>query len=171
MKTHKIFNKNFLLLLPAFIFLNISNAQEAKQDRQAQKKTEIQNLINSKNYVFIAQSVLPLSGRTINLTSTYYLRVSGDTVVADLPYFGRAFVAPMDPSEGGIHFTSANFSYNAKARKKGGWDITILPKDAQDVRQMFLTLTESGYGSLQVTSNNRQQISYNGYIKERKGRI
>lgn len=88
-----------------------------------------------------------------------------------MPYFGRAFVAPMNPSEGGIRFTSTDFNYTVKDRKKGGWDIAILPKDAKDVRQMLLSVTESGYGSLQVISNNRQQISYNGYLMERKGRI
>jgi hypothetical protein len=145
-------------------------AQQTKEEKKQQEYAQIQNLINSKNYVFVAQTVLPLGGRTRNLTSTYDLKVSGDTVISDLPYFGRAFAAPIDPTEGGIRFTSTDFNYNVNERKKGGWDIEILPKDAKDVRQMLLNVTESGYGSLQVISNNRQQISYNGYIKERKGK-
>ena len=133
---------------------------EDKQD----KPVQLQNLINSKSFVFVAQTALPMSGRAINLTTPYDLRVSGDTVVSDLPYFGRAFVAPMNPAEGGIHFTSNKFTYNVKEKKKGGWDIVIMPKDTKDVRQMYLTVTEKGYTSLQVISNNRQFISYNGYI-------
>lgn len=167
----KAFNKRILFILFAFAYFTTSFGQQSKEDKKQQERAQIQNLINSKNFVFVAQQVLPLGGRTINLTTPYSLRLAGDTVVSDLPYFGRAFVAPMDPSEGGIHFTSANFDYNQKDRKKGGWDITILSKDTKDVRQMFLTVTESGYGTLEVTSNNRQQISYNGYIRERKGKI
>lgn len=163
MKTLVIFNKRYLLLLMAFISFCLGKAQEAKHDR-AQEKTEIKNLIESKHYSFMAQSALPMAGRAINLTTPYSLKVAGDTVVSDLPYFGRSYVAPINPAEGGIRFTSANVSYSMKDRKKGGWEITLLPKDAKDVRQMFLTVSDNGYASLQITSTNRQSIGFNGYI-------
>lgn len=166
MKSFKIFNRNYFLLLIAFITLQTSYAQNVKNDDQ--KKAEIQNLVQSKDYTFVAQSILPQSGRSINLTTIYNLKVNGDTVVSDLPYFGRAYVAPLNPAEGGIHFTSTDFNYQIKNRKKGGWDILIEPKDTKDVKQMPLTISENGYASLSVISNNRQSISYNGYIKKGK---
>lgn len=162
----QIFNRYFFLLLLASITLQFTYAQDTKKDDP--KKAEVQNLIQSKEYVFVAQSVLPLSGRSMNLTSLYNLKVNGDTIVSDLPYFGRAFVAPINPAEGGIHFTSTDFSYDVKNRKKGGWEISIIPKDAKDVRQLFLTISEDGYASLQVTSNNKQSIGYNGYVTSRE---
>lgn len=165
MKTLKTFNLKFFLLIMAYITLEVNYAQPLQNDET--EKPEIQNLVQSKDYIFAAQSVLPQSGRSINLTTIYNLKVSGDTLISDLPYFGRAYVAPVNPSEGGIRFTSTDYNYSVKDRKKGGWDITIFPKDAKDVRQMFLTISENGYASLQVTSNNRQLISYNGYITGR----
>jgi Domain of unknown function (DUF4251) len=128
----------------------------------------IANLIDSKNYVFVAQSVTPTGGRFRSLTTEYDLSVLGDSVVAYLPYFGRAYTAPIDPTQGGIQFTSTNFEYIQTPRKKGGWTISIKPKDAQDVRELTLTASTSGSASLQVISNNRQAISYNGYIQARK---
>ena len=98
------------------------------------------------------------------LTSVYDLKVSSDTVVSDLPYYGRAFVAPIDPAEGGIHFTSTQFTYTIKEKKKGGWDVSIVPKDIHDVREMQLSVSEAGYATLQVTSNNRQLITFTGYL-------
>ncbi|HEX8278408.1 MAG TPA: DUF4251 domain-containing protein [Segetibacter sp.] len=166
----KAYNKAIVIILLALAGFKTTYGQEVNENKNP-KFSQIQDFINSKNYVFVAQTALPIGGRAINLTSPYEVRVSGDTVASDLPYFGRAFVAPMNPSEGGIHFTSTNFNYKVKGRKKGGWDIAILPKDSKDVRQMLLTVSESGYGTLQVVSNNRQQISYNGYVKERKGRV
>lgn len=157
-------NKILMIILLAVSSFKMSYSQQNSNDKKQSKFAEIQNLVKSKNYVFVAQTVLPIGGRTINLTSPYDLKILGDTVVTDLPYFGRAFVAPMDPSKGGFHFKSTDYSYKVNERKKGGWDITILPKDTKDVRQMFLTITEDGYASLQVTSNNRQSIGYNGYI-------
>lgn len=121
------------------------------------------DLIQSKHYVFKVQTVLPTGGSIRHVTSDYDLTISGDTVISYLPYFGRAYVG-IDPNEGGINFTSTSFGYNVENRKKGGWDITITPKDTKDVRTMTLSISESGYGSLQVISNNRSSISYNGYV-------
>ena len=167
----KAYNKAIVIILLALAGFKTTFGQEVNENKNLKKFSQIQDFINSKNYVFVAQTALPIGGRAINLTSPYEVRVSGDTVASDLPYFGRAFVAPINPSDGGIHFTSTNFNYKVKGRKKGGWDIAILPKDSKDVRQMLLTVSESGYGTLQVVSNNRQQISYNGYVKERKRRV
>jgi hypothetical protein len=71
--------------------------------------------------VFVAQNVYPATGRNINLTTTYVIRLAADTVIADLPYFGRAYVAPMNPSDGGIHFTSTKFSYTTKEKRWLGY--------------------------------------------------
>ncbi len=139
--------------------VNVSNAQESSKD--------VSGLINSKRYVFIAQMASPVGGQSRQLTSEYDLKVRGDSIIAYLPYFGRAYTAPADPSKGGIQFTSTDNAYTQSARKKGGWDINIKPNDAGDVRQMVLSVTSTGNATLQVISNNRQTISFNGYIAER----
>jgi hypothetical protein len=157
-----------ITLLAAVLALNTVHAQDSKTDREKEKAVKVQNIINANNFVFVAESALPMGGRTIYLTSPYNVRVSNDTLLADLPYYGRAYSAPINPSEGGIRFTSTNFDYKVKDRKKSGWDILITPKDTRDVRQLFLTASENGYASLQVTSNNRQAITFTGYIKELK---
>lgn len=130
-------------------------------------KSVVQNFIKTKEFVFKAQTVLPMTGMSRQLTSEYDVRFLGDSVVAYLPYFGRAYSAGY--GEGGaIDFTSTKFEYKVKERKKGGWDISIKPQDAKDVQALNFTVSENGYATLQVTSNNRQSISYNGYVMERK---
>jgi hypothetical protein len=163
MKTIKSIKKTaqFFLIVAASC-LHIVYAQDSA------KTSAVKNMVDSKNYVFVAQTVLPVSGRTRQLTSYYDLTVSKDTIVSSLPYFGRAYTAPINPSEGGINFKSTNFEYTVKDRKKGGWDILIKPKDANDVQQLLITVFENGIASLQVISSNRQAISFNGYITERK---
>jgi len=143
-------------------------AQDSTKDNKASKESNVKNMVDAGNYVFVAQTALPVRGGMRQLTSYYDLKVSKDTIVSALPYFGRAYTAPIDPTEGGINFTSTNFNYTTTERKKGGWDILIKPKDGKDVQQLFLTISETGYAVLQATSNNRQAISFNGYITERK---
>jgi hypothetical protein len=169
MKMIKSFAKAIqFFLIVVIISLHCVYAQDSAKDSKTSKELSIKNMVDAKNYVFVAQTVLPVSGRTRQLTSYYDLTVSKDTTISALPYFGRAYTTPVDPSEGGINFTSTNFDYTATDRKKGGWDISIKPKDANDVQQLFLTVSEKGYATLQVQSNSRQAISFNGYITERK---
>lgn len=132
-----------------------------------QEKVDIQQLL-SGSYVFKAQQALPTGGRMIPLTSEFDLRVSKDSVVAFLPYFGRAYSAGYNMHEGGVKFTSTQFEVKSKNRRKGGVELTITPKDNNDIQQMFLTVNPSGYASLQVVSLNRQPISYNGYVAKQE---
>ena len=146
----------------------ISIAQQSKEDKKREKRNEIANLINEKNFVFEAQTAYPTAGRQVNLTSPYDVRVSGDSIISYLPYFGRAYVAPVNPDDAGIKFTSVSNSYNLKDKKSSGWDITILPKDTKDVRQMYLSVSEDGYASLNIISNNRQAIRFQGIVRAKR---
>lgn len=137
---------------------------------QDDKKQATKELIDARSYVFKAQTALPMGGRSRQLTSDYDVKVAKDSVLVYLPYFGRAFTAPLDPAKGGIQFKSKDFEYTINNKRKGGWDILIKPRDAGDVRQLSLMISEDGYGTLQVLSNNRQPIMFNGYVTAREQR-
>lgn len=125
-------------------------------------------LVDAQNFVFTAQTVSPAYGNLRQLTTgEYTLSVSNGVMVADLPYFGRAFSAPIDPTQGGLQFTSKSFDYAVKDKRKS-WDIAIKPRDAGDATQLYLTVYNNGTASLQVISANRQPISFNGIIEEKK---
>ena len=143
-------------------------ASAAVTNAQEKNEASAQQLIESKNFVFKAETVTPTRGRFRQLTSEYDLVVAVDTVTAFLPYFGRAFSAPINPSEGGIKFTSSKFEFGTEKRKKDGWEIIITPKDAQDVQTLYLTVFENKRAQLRVNSLNRESITFNGYIKEGK---
>ena len=145
------------------LFLLIAPAQALyAQDKQ---KASAKELIESKNFVFRAESMMPMRGGVIHLTSSYDLQVSQDTVVAFLPYFGRAYTAPLQPGEGPLRFTSTDFSYEIRERRKR-WDIAIKTKDLQYGEQLLLKVFDNGSAQLQVISNNRQPVSFNGYIQK-----
>src|SRR5271169_4609287 len=81
----------------------------------AQSESDIKNMIESGKYIFIAQYAMPMRGNNIYLSSEYDLSVSKDSIISWLPYYGRAFQAPIDPNEGGIKFTSTKFKYTSEA--------------------------------------------------------
>src|SRR5687767_9865112 len=137
---------------------------------QAQEKKEpsTQQIVESKNYIFKAESVNPQRGRFRQLTSEYDVVVTSDTVTAYLPYFGRAYSAPINPSEGGIKFTSSDFEYTVEKKKRRSWQIMIKPKDASDIQAVYLTIFDNNKATVRVNSLNRESISFNGYIIEGK---
>lgn len=165
--------KAFKKLAPAVVFLIallVSTQLVFAQKPATEKELAIQTLVDNQQYVFYAESVSPMSGRQRFLTSDYTVEVSKDTVVSYLPFFGKAYAAPIGSTDGGIKFTSTNFEYKITPRKKGGWDINIKPKDVSDVQQLSLTVYKNGTAYLSVNSTNRQSISYNGHISEKKSR-
>ena len=152
-------SKYFLLLL---IITGFSLSSAFAQNDTS---SSIKKALQSKSFVFVARTVTPMRGDLKQLTSYYDLKVSKDSLISYLPYFGRAYTAPLDPSKAGLHFTSTDFSYVLSERKKGGWDVSIKPNDNTDVRQLNFTVFDDGNATLQVLSNNREAISFNGNMK------
>lgn len=161
----RIWSLAFILALTG---LGVSCAAQSRSSRKQTQVAHIQELISSGRYVFRARSAQSMGGHTRHLTSEYTLTVMPDTVVAFLPYFGRAYSAPMDPTKGGIQFTSTRFTNKTDAGKKGGWSVTITPNDVRDVQRLNLTVSTEGYATLNVTSTQRQPISFTGIIVEKE---
>lgn len=151
------------LIVAAFATLFFNNVKA-----QNLSASQVDSLVNSKHYTFKAERVQPQRGRDRYLTSEYFLRVAGDSLVSALPFFGRAYTAPINPEDAGYDFTSTNFNYNIVPKKKGSYQITINAKDKMDAVTFVLTVFNNGKTDLQVTSVNREAISFTGYLKAPK---
>ena len=152
---------NRITLFVVILFFALATSTHA-QDLDA---AIVQKAVETKNYVFKAETATPQRGGFRHLTPGYELLVRPDTVVSYLPYFGRSFSAPINPSDAGIKFTSMNYEYSVKNKKKNRWDITIKPNDVSAIRDLNLTVFDNGRASLRVNSNDREAISFDGYIK------
>ena len=155
---------SFSVIISALLLALLLPAGMMAQKKDSIKAAAIREMVTNQQYTFKAQTASPLAGRLRQLTTDYDLKVSKEQIVAYLPYFGRAYSAPLDPSKGGIQFTSKDFDYKLTERKKGGWNVSIKTKDLAEAQQMELTIFSDGTASLQATSTNRQSISFNGYI-------
>jgi hypothetical protein len=144
-----------LLLISAGLYTNAQNDDEAT----------IKNIVETQDFVFKAQMVLPSGAASRQLEINYYdVKVSKKSLEVFLPYFGRAYSVTNYPSDGGINFNSAKFDYKITNGKKGGWDISIKPEDAVTIRELSFSISKTGFADLKVMSDNRQPISFYGYI-------
>lgn len=154
-----------ILFISLSLFSNCSSTKNTSTYKSDASPITIKNMIDSQSFIFVAESVNPVRGRFRILTSPYDVTVSQDSLTSYLPYFGRAYTAPIDPSQGGIQFTSTNFSYELSHNKSDKWDVVIKPKDRQDVQQLNFSIFDNGTASLNVISNSRDPISFNGHLQ------
>lgn len=166
MKTPKdLVQRAAILVSSLFLFVISVQAQEANEIKR--DEPTVQQLLESKEFIFRAQSVNPMRGGYRQLTSEFDLRLLGDSLVSYLPYFGRAYSAPIDPRQNGLQFTSTDFEYKLTPKKKG-WDVQVKPADVTNIQQLTLNVTTTGRATLQVISTNREAISFNGVIVKRR---
>ena len=166
MKNPYIFKLTVLLGVFAVFNFGALHAQ-SKKETKAKDEKEISASVTSQNYIFKAQTLLPMRGGTRHLNGDYSLSVSADKIVSFLPYMGRIYTAPIDPADGPLRFTSTDFTYALQTKKKGGWDVSIKPKDVRSVREFNLHVSHSGYATLQVNGNDRQPVTFYGYVVEK----
>lgn len=154
----------FLLVVILLVF-NTAWAQNKKKDREAKRTEEVKQLLNDRTYVFEATYMNPMRGGGKALTDSYDIHINRDSLISYLPYYGQATQAPMDPTKNALEFTSTKFEYSVTTLKKGGWEITIVPKDNRDLQKIFLTVSTDGYATLRVSSTYRDPISFDGTIE------
>lgn len=161
---------SILLLFLAASFL--ASAQEKttkglKQERELEKQKGIKALLDSLDFVFEAQKVTPQGGRLIQLDyNTYFLNFNTDKTTCDLPFFGRAFNVGYN-GDGGIKFEGKPEDIKIEKKKKN----TILRatvKGENDVYDLTFTIFFNGSTSLNINSNDRASIYYDGVISASK---
>lgn len=155
----------------ALVFLGFTaSAQDKKETRKQSEYAELTALIDGGEYEFIAQRAIPTGTRQIDLTTNpNYLRIIQGNGQADMPYFGRAFSAGYSSSDGGIKFDGPLLEYEIeKNDKKMRITIKFKVKGEDDTYTCNLTVYGLDNASLNVISNKRQSISYNGYIQKLK---
>ncbi len=165
MKTIKyppIFKIGFLGLLISALLFSCSNSKKIPRlDNE-----DITGMVNSQRFVFVAERAAPLSGSSRQLTSNYDVTVKKDTLNSYLPYFGRAFQSPVDPSKSPLEFKSYKFSYTINQKKKSDWEVYITPKDCPGVQQFIFEIFGNGVATLNVQNTHSDPISFYGHIEK-----
>ena len=171
----KYFVKAVLFLVVTGFGIGTVDAQ-AKNDSEKKVIADLQSafymekMLQDKNYLFKASTYSSTYAGTRQLAADEYdIQIKKDTVIVALPYFGQSFSAQTSRVGGeGIKFTTTKFDYSAVEEQKGGkWHVSIKPKDSREIQLLFLTIFTNGTAMLQVTSTNREPMTYNGYVKSK----
>lgn len=154
----------FLVVMLSLVAISCSTSQSTADKRI--RAEEISRKITDFDFLFKATYAHPMGYKSIYLSPYYDVKVSKDTVRAYLPYYGRAYVAPMNPDDNGIKFTSTKFEYKVTAgKRKRNHLIEIKTKDTSREFVLSFDIWENGSARLNVSDSNRQPISFQGNIQ------
>ncbi|MCE5204803.1 MAG: DUF4251 domain-containing protein [Porphyromonadaceae bacterium] len=157
-----------IVLFFTVLILGACGATRSAAEKE-QLAADIRQAVETSDFTFEATYAYPTGYRSLYLSPYYDVKISPDTVKVYLPYYGRAYSAPMDPREGGFQFTSTDFKMSTSpGRRKGNWiaEVTFLDLD-RPVTFRF-DLWENGTARLDVNDMNRQAISFQGNIETKK---
>ena len=152
-------------ILLTFCFACIALLQIHAQDSA---KATIKTVLDAKQYEFEPDAMTSSKGKMRHLTPGYILRLKGDTVTVYLPYVGRAYSAPMNSSDAGFDFTTTDFTYTVKEGKKKSYIVYIETKGKVYNTEFTLTVYDDGTTYVSARSTDKDPVSYNGNIKEKK---
>lgn len=166
--------KNIIL-----IFLSLVVFQNCTSQNNLDKTT-LEKIIKNQEFTFVAERAQPMNTndlinitgsipgavgtRVLDLSSGYDIIVKKNMIDANLPYFGRSFTGTRDMDKVGIKFTSEDFSISEIEGKRGNKTIILEPKDVNHINKIFIEISPNGKAYVSVNANDRQPISFTGYI-------
>ncbi|WP_312074907.1 DUF4251 domain-containing protein [Chryseobacterium sp.] len=170
--------KYISLIFMLCIFFSFGNlkAQEISQ-------AETDALVNSDEFSFYAERANPTNYDVINIANSipnapavrmfqlqgegYGFDIKKGELEVTLPYFGRTFnPSYSDVNKNSYRFTSKDFTIQKSQKKKGKWVYRIQPKDVSNVSDIYIEIFKNGKALTSIKSNDRQPISYDGYISK-----
>jgi hypothetical protein len=161
---------NFSILIVLFFVLASSTyAQEKskkqiKEEKKIELQKEVEQLVKSKEFIFLATTAFPSGMRSVNLSvNSNFVKYKPNHIESFMPYYGRVYSAGAYSSDNGLKFSGEPTEFKVETRKKNH-SVTAVVKGETDNYTLNLTVAFDGSASLSIISNNRNSISYNGQI-------
>lgn len=186
MKTLPIYGFSLLILFA------MACASGPKTQASPAELAAFEKLISDKSFQIDANWAQPMASQGLNsianagllppgstasridiMGSNGYLRVVGDSVMADLPYFGeRQMGGAYNPQKGGIQFKGIPKEFTIEPNKKGeGKTLRFNITHDQEAYQVIAQIYPSNFSTFTIASTHRTTIWYQGnvsaYVQEK----
>ncbi|KMQ71998.1 DUF4251 domain-containing protein [Chryseobacterium koreense] len=169
--------KIMVLIFPMFLFSCASNSSASS----AMSAEKLAAILQSQEFTFMAKRANPVGGdvnnilnsfpnssasRILDLDYGYTVVIKKNELNVNLPYFGRLYNPSYDSTKNGYRFVSKDYKIMETPGRKGSTLYQISTNDQQFLKKMILEVFKNGKAYLSIDSNDRQPISYDGYILE-----
>ncbi len=140
-----------------------SLSAQSRQEKKEAKEKAVKEQIDSGRFRIQVNRALPAAGGAVNLTTPYSLELYGDSVKADLPYFGRAYSLPYGGGEG-MRFEAPAGEYQLTYDKKEVARIQFKARTDEDLYTFNLRIFPGGSATINVVPVHKQGIQYQGVL-------
>lgn len=147
-------------------FAQVSKAKtrkEIRKEKAEKRAARVDSILTSGSFYIDINSAHSSLLNTVHLNDLYYIRLTADSIFTYLPYYGRAYRADFSNTNGGIDLSTTH-SELATDKTKKNIVYSFSAKSEFDTYQFTISITTSGYVSVNVSSMNRQAIRYNGEL-------
>lgn len=168
--------KNLIIaLFGIFLFANSCTSQVYIENGLLNK------IVAQQEFTFVAERANITNGDVINAINAipgassarlqelgygYDIVFENKEMKVHLPYFGTTYNPSLSRDEIGFNFTSKDFTIESKDGKKSGKTLTIRPNDIKYINAIYIEISSSGKAFVSINANDRQPISFSGYIKK-----
>ncbi len=155
----------FICILSGILPLSGWAQDSLKTGTAVQVQEQIAQAINNKHLAIEVDKAMPMRGGFHLLSPSYTLKISGDSVITYLPYFGVSQQSMYGESEGGIRIENKVKKYKVKyTEKKGLYHITFEARGKRDNYSISIDVGISGYCWISIRPDNAELISYTGIV-------
>jgi len=174
-----------IYLLISCLFLLGCNSSKKVIEATPQSKA-LEALVAQKQFIITSDRAFPRASTALNslansgllgagnssgsinlIGNSNYLKMEGDTISAELPYYGERQMGGGYTSEAGIKFKGIPKNYKEiKDTATQHYRITFQINEASESYMISLTLFPNWSSSIVVNSSQRSSISYLGNVAE-----
>lgn len=140
-----------------------SSSSVARKEQAARTQQGVKQAVNSNSYKIEVNQMIPTGAPSRMLTTLYSLEIKNDSVFSYLPYFGRAYSAPYGGGNS-MSFNAPVEDYKVKYGRKDKIEIEFDATNMNDRLTYRITIFPNASASINVNSNNRQPVSYQGNL-------
>ncbi len=179
---------NLLIIILAFVLIWNCGSTKNEDVRYSKEKqlNELKQHLAAKSFKFIAETAHPMqtyavtqvtnallrntgnTAGTIFLTGRGdYMKLMGDTITAELSYFGESrIVSSTDPRDTGINFEAKALNFTTTENKnKKSLNLEFDVKTKTDYYNIIMRIYPNKRTNIIVNSANRTSIRYGGEIE------
>lgn len=145
-------------------FSSDKTREEQKDEKKLDKRSRVEMMINSRDFVFIPRIALPSGMKPVNLaTDQYNIKFQPYFIDSYMPFFGRAYSAVGYGNDTGLSFKGKPEKIEIGKNRKT-FQVNVIVKGGTDIFRLFLSIGFEGSASLSISSDNRSTISFQGEI-------
>lgn len=155
---------SILLVSSACAMLSGCASAEERAARAAEQAAKVTKALEARDYKIAVNRMYPMKGSSKSVSYGYSVEVRNDSLISYLPYFGGAYNVPYGGGKG-LNFSERIGSYRESQKNNGERQIEINVTNEEDTYIYLIKVFSNGNSSIDVTSRQRDHISYSGELE------